>query len=97
MVRKRAKPGKAKLPAPKKTKGGQDPAAAWARLAKEELKGKSPDCLDWTTIEGIRVKALYGPDDLEGLETASAVPGIAPFLRGVRATMYAAKPWTIRQ
>ena len=99
MARRRAKLERSKIPAKKKkkTRGGSTSAGLWARLAQEEMKGKSPDCLDWATPEGIRVKALYGPEDLERSEFAGAVPGVAPFLRGVRATMYAAKPWTIRQ
>jgi methylmalonyl-CoA mutase len=97
MARKRSKPGRVGIAA-KKRKAKRGPAAsAWARLAREELKGRSPGCLDWATPEGIRVKALYGPEDLEKLEAASAIPGIAPYLRGIRATMYAARPWTIRQ
>jgi len=98
MARRRSKPGKPK-PSPKKrtkTRGGSA-AVAWRRLAAEELKGRSPDALDWRTPEGIRVKALYGPEDLAKIEADRAIPGVAPFLRGIRATMYAAKPWTIRQ
>jgi methylmalonyl-CoA mutase len=74
----------------------------WARLARSELKGKPLDNLDWITPEGIRVKPLYTATDLEGIEYASVmlcdmVPGFAPYLRGPRATMYANRPWTIRQ
>jgi methylmalonyl-CoA mutase len=69
----------------------------WQASAGKELKGGSPDDLVWRTPEGIAVKPLYTAQDLEGLETAGAMPGAAPFLRGPRATMYAGRPWTIRQ
>jgi methylmalonyl-CoA mutase len=97
MAWKRSQPRKAK-PATRrrKTKSGAADSV-WVRLAREELKGRAPDCLDWRTPEGIRIKALYGPDDVARLAAAAAIPGVDPFLRGIRATMYAAKPWTIRQ
>ncbi len=69
----------------------------WEALATKELKGRAPDELRWETPEGISVKPLYTAADLEGMELDSAFPGIAPFQRGVRATMYANRPWTIRQ
>ena len=69
----------------------------WAALARKELKGNDPAGLDWLTPEGIRVKPLYTAADLEGLEHLGDMPGIAPFTRGARATMYANRPWTIRQ
>jgi len=74
----------------------------WARLARSELKGKPLDSLDWITPEGIRVKPLYATADLEGIEHAGVtlcdlMPGFVPYLRGPRATMYANRPWTIRQ
>jgi methylmalonyl-CoA mutase len=71
--------------------------AAWRALAAKELKGGDPDELVRETPEGIRVKALYSAEDLEGLETLGGLPGFAPYLRGPRATMYANRPWTIRQ
>jgi len=71
--------------------------AAWRALAAKELKGGDPDDLVCETPEGIRVKALYSAADLEGLETLGGLPGFAPYLRGPRATMYANRPWTIRQ
>jgi methylmalonyl-CoA mutase len=67
----------------------------WERRAKAELKGRDPFSLTWHTLEGIAVKPLYTPSDLEGWDTG--LPGEAPFLRGIRATMYAGRPWTIRQ
>jgi methylmalonyl-CoA mutase len=69
----------------------------WAELASAELKGIAPSSLDWTTPEGIRVKPLYTAADLEGLETIGTLPGFPPYTRGPRATMYANRPWTIRQ
>ena len=73
-----------------------DPLKAWAEAAARELKGRPLDSLIWQTPEGIAVKPLYSAADLEGLELDQA-PGLAPFTRGVRATMYAGRPWTIRQ
>src|SRR5262245_24335387 len=71
--------------------------AAWCALAAKELKGKSPDALTWKTPEGIPVKALYTADDLAEIEHLNSLPGFAPFVRGPRATMYAGRPWTVRQ
>jgi methylmalonyl-CoA mutase len=68
----------------------------WEELARKELKG-DPGSLVWHTPEGIPVKALYTADDLEALEAVHSLPGFEPFLRGVRATMYANRPWTLRQ
>jgi methylmalonyl-CoA mutase len=70
--------------------------ADWMVLAGKELGGKSPDTLAWQTAEGIAVKPLYTAADLEHIETAG-MPGFPPFTRGVRATMYAGRPWTLRQ
>src|SRR5689334_14577771 len=69
----------------------------WSRLAARELKGADPAALDWLTPEGLTVKPLYTAADLEGLETLGNLPGFAPYTRGPRATMYANRPWTIRQ
>jgi methylmalonyl-CoA mutase len=69
----------------------------WEKLAAKELKGAAPASVDWETPEGIRVKALYTAADLEGLEALDSMPGFAPYTRGPRATMYANRPWTIRQ
>ena len=71
--------------------------ADWAALAARELGGKSVDSLVWKAPEGIAVKPLYTAADLEGLEQLDSLPGFAPYLRGPRATMYANRPWTIRQ
>ncbi|MGE3619112.1 MAG: methylmalonyl-CoA mutase [Acidimicrobiia bacterium] len=70
---------------------------AWRALASKDLKGGDPDELAWVTPEGIRVKPLYTERDLEGLDHLGGVPGLPPFVRGPRATMYAGRPWTIRQ
>ena len=71
--------------------------ADWEKLASKELKGKSPESLTWTTLEGIAVKPLYTAEDTADLAHMGGMPGLAPFTRGVRATMYAGRPWTIRQ
>jgi methylmalonyl-CoA mutase len=74
-----------------------EPLKSWENLASKELKGASPDTLTWATPEGIAVKPLYTEADLEGLAEINSLPGLKPFLRGARATMYANRPWTIRQ
>jgi methylmalonyl-CoA mutase len=79
------------------TEFAQKTLADWDALASKDLKGKSPETLTWDTPEGIKVKPLYTAADLEGLEAQDTLPGFPPFLRGPRATMYAAKPWTVRQ
>ncbi|MCX7889077.1 MAG: methylmalonyl-CoA mutase [Rhodobacteraceae bacterium] len=71
--------------------------AAWRALAARELGGRDPDTLVRETLEGIRVKPLYTGADTADLAHMGSLPGLAPFLRGVRATMYAGRPWTIRQ
>src|SRR5437899_3871588 len=81
---------------PKKT------LADWEKLAAKELRDKPVSSLDWTTPEGIVVKPVYTATDLEKLETlgselGGALPGFPPFTRGPKATMYAGRPWTIRQ
>ncbi|WP_022727852.1 methylmalonyl-CoA mutase [Fodinicurvata sediminis] len=69
----------------------------WEALAAKELKDRDPESLNWQTPEGITVKPLYTAEDLEALELEPGLPGFAPFLRGPRATMYAGRPWTLRQ
>ena len=69
---------------------------AWKALAAKDLKGRDPETLIRLRPEGIEVKALYTAEDVADLET-DTLPGLAPFTRGVRATMYANRPWTIRQ
>ena len=79
-----------------------EPLTEWRKLAEAELRGKPLSSLEWQTPEGIAVKPLYTADDLEaiarqGFDWRGAVPGLPPYLRGPRATMYANRPWTIRQ
>jgi methylmalonyl-CoA mutase len=69
----------------------------WNQLADKLLHGKSSDSLNWMTPEGILVKPLYTAEDLEGLEHVNTLPGLPPYVRGPMATMYAGRPWTIRQ
>ncbi|MGB0681503.1 MAG: methylmalonyl-CoA mutase family protein, partial [Magnetovibrionaceae bacterium] len=69
----------------------------WRALAEKDLRGKPLDSLDWDTPEGIKIKPLYTAADLEQLELTDTLPGFAPFIRGPRSTMYAGRPWTIRQ
>ena len=82
--------------------GDKNAIERWTELAARELRGKPLDSLDWHTPEGITVKPLYTAADLEAIEAAGfpwrdAIPGVPPYLRGPRATMYANRPWTIRQ
>jgi len=69
----------------------------WKTLAEKELRGRALDDLDWETLEGIRVKPLYTAEDTASLDHMGDMPGFAPYTRGVKATMYAGRPWTIRQ
>jgi methylmalonyl-CoA mutase len=69
----------------------------WSALANKELRDKSAADLTWKTLEGINVDPLYTQEDLKGLEHLGSLPGEEPFTRGVKATMYAGRPWTIRQ
>ena len=72
--------------------------ADWEKLAEKDIgEGGKLDSLTWATAEGIAVKPLYTAADLEALQFADTMPGFAPFVRGPRATMYAVRPWTIRQ
>jgi methylmalonyl-CoA mutase len=69
----------------------------WTRLAQAELRDKDPETLVWHTPEGLDVRPLYTRRDVEGLDFADSIPGDFPFVRGPKATMYAGRPWTIRQ
>jgi methylmalonyl-CoA mutase len=69
----------------------------WIELATKEMRGKPLEALDWMTPEGIPVKPLYTAEDLEGMAHVNTLPGLAPYVRGPKATMYAGRPWTIRQ
>ena len=71
--------------------------AAWRALASKDLRGADPDTLVWETPEGIAVQPLYTAADLAGIDHVDSIPGVPPFVRGVRATMYTGRPWTIRQ
>jgi methylmalonyl-CoA mutase len=79
------------------TSDQKDAKTRWQELATGELRGRSLDDLTWKTLEGIDVQPLYTADDVNGLEHLGSIPGEAPFTRGVKATMYAGRPWTIRQ
>ncbi|MFK7731212.1 MAG: methylmalonyl-CoA mutase [Pseudomonadales bacterium] len=70
---------------------------AWAELANKQMRGKPLESLTWKTPEGIDIKPLYTADDLEAVEHPDSMPGMAPYIRGPQATMYAGRPWTIRQ
>ena len=69
----------------------------WEKLAKGELKGKNLSFLDSLTPDGITIKSLYTIKDIQNLENINSYPGIEPYLRGPKATMYPNKPWTLRQ
>lgn len=71
--------------------------AKWSEIAAKELRGKPLDDLTWDTLEGIPVQPLYTADDTANLPHMGGIPGQAPYTRGVKATMYAGRPWTIRQ
>lgn len=69
----------------------------WARLAELELRGRPLDDLTWKTLEGIDVAPVYAASDMDAVAHLGTMPGEAPYTRGVKATMYAGRPWTIRQ
>ena len=69
----------------------------WRGIAEGELRGRPVDDLTWKTLEGIDVQPIYTEEDLKGVDHLGTIPGAAPFTRGVKATMYAGRPWTIRQ
>ena len=68
-----------------------------ARPGRKETRGRPLSELDWYTAEGIVVKPLYTTEDLDEIEHLGGLPGFAPYVRGPRATMYAGRPWTVRQ
>ncbi|HEY5680653.1 MAG TPA: methylmalonyl-CoA mutase [Pseudomonadales bacterium] len=86
----------AENPTRKSDPAGQD-EATWKELAAKELRGKSLDELTWVSPEGIPIKPLYTEADLEEIEHLGSFPGLEPYVRGPRATMYTNRPWTIRQ
>ena len=70
----------------------------WRSQAEAELKGRTFEDLLWDTPEGIQVKPLYTKEDLDTMgEEVNTLPGFEPFTRGVRSSMYANRPWTVRQ
>lgn len=69
----------------------------WKKAAAKSAPGGNVEALNWVTPDGITVKPLYTAADVQALPHADTLPGFAPFLRGPQATMYAARPWTIRQ
>src|SRR5436305_3824659 len=71
--------------------------AAWQKAAAASSPAGNVDALNWVTPEGITVKPLYTAADLNGLPHTDTLPGFPPFVRGPQATMYAVRPWTIRQ
>ena len=75
---------------------GQD-KSKWSALADKELRDKSAEDLNWKTLEGIDISPIYTQEDLNNLKHLGTLPGQEPFTRGVKATMYAGRPWTIRQ
>ncbi len=70
---------------------------AWAKSAAKSAPGGDVNALNWITPDGITVKPLYTAADLQGLKYTDTLPGFEPYLRGPQATMYAVRPWTIRQ
>ena len=70
---------------------------AWAKAAAKSAPGGDVNALNWVTPDGITVKPLYTSADTKDLPYADTLPGFEPFLRGPQATMYAVRPWTIRQ
>ncbi len=69
----------------------------WEVAAAKSAPQGNVDALNWVTPDGITVKPLYTAQDVAGLPYADTLPGFAPFVRGPQATMYAVRPWTIRQ
>ncbi len=71
--------------------------ADWEKAAAKSAPGGNLDALNWQTPDGITVKPLYTAEDIKGLAHSNTLPGFEPFIRGPQATMYAVRPWTIRQ
>ena len=74
-----------------------DALGSWQKAAAKSAPGGQVDALNWHTPEGLVVKPLYTAADLKGLPNTDTLPGFPPYLRGPQATMYAVRPWTIRQ
>ena len=75
----------------------KDQINRWKTLANKELKDKTIDSLNWVTPEDITIKPLYTENDLENINHLNELPGLDSYSRGPRATMYAGRPWTVRQ
>ena len=71
--------------------------ADWQKAAAKSAPSGDVEALDWHTPDGITVKPLYTADDVKDLPHTNTLPGFEPFIRGPQATMYAVRPWTIRQ
>ena len=71
--------------------------AQWAKAAAKSAPGGDVEALSWVTREGLTVKPLYTAADTANLPHADTLPGFEPFIHGPQATMYAVRPWTIRQ
>ena len=69
----------------------------WKKAATKSAPGGNVDALNWITSEGIVVKPLYTKQDVADLPYTDTLPGLPPYIRGPQATMYAVRPWTIRQ
>ena len=69
----------------------------WEAAAEKQMKGKPVESLTRNTPEGIDIKALYTQEDIATLDYTNSLPGLEPFIRGPQATMYAGRPWTVRQ
>ena len=69
----------------------------WEKAAAKSAPGGDLNKLNWLTPDGITVKPLYTAQDTASLSYTDTLPGFAPFLRGPQASMYAVRPWTIRQ
>lgn len=79
------------------TDGPRKTITDWQQLVTKELRGRPLDDLTWHTPEGIDVKPLYTAEDISDIPHMDNLPGFSPFTRGVRGSMYAGRPWTIRQ
>ena len=75
----------------------KDQINRWKTLANKELKDQTIDSLNWLTPEDITIKPLYTENDLENINHLNELPGLDSYSRGPRATMYAGRPWTVRQ
>ena len=69
----------------------------WQALLSKETRGLTPEQMAWHTPEGIHIKPLYTAADTADLEHMDSLPGFAPYMRGPKASMYAGRPWTVRQ